>query len=100
MSRRRSRARTTRRRRLPLFVAGLLALAGVATGLVFWLRPATPAVAVDADAPGRLIASQPTVDLGRVPFDVMKEARFELANTGGSEVRLTGRPQVKMLEGC
>jgi hypothetical protein len=40
------------------------------------------------------------VDLGRVPFDKLAEARFDLANTGGDTVRLIGAPRVRMLEGC
>jgi hypothetical protein len=57
-------------------------------------------IATQPGSPGRLVASQPTVDLGRVPFDVLAEARFELTNTGGDTVRLVGAPRVRMLEGC
>jgi hypothetical protein len=73
-------------------VAGLAAL--------LWAQTPSREVATDASAPGRLVALQPTVDLGRVPFDRMTEARFELDNTGGDVVRLVGAPKVRMLEGC
>jgi hypothetical protein len=72
--------------------------AGVA-GL-FWTQAASREVVADPSAPGRLVAARPTVDLGRVPFDRMTEARFELDNTGGDVVRLVGAPKVRMLEGC
>jgi hypothetical protein len=55
---------------------------------------------VDVAAPGRLVASQSTVDLGLVPFDVMKEARFELANAAGAVVRLADKSKGRMLQGC
>src|SRR5262249_49768541 len=49
---------------------------------------------------GRLVASEATVNLGRVPFDTLAEARFELSNSGAETVRLVGPPRVRMLEGC
>ncbi len=55
---------------------------------------------IDPSAPPRLLARQATVDLGRVPFERLAEARFELVNTGGGIVRLVGAPTVRMLEGC
>jgi hypothetical protein len=73
-------------------------LVGVAAFLL--LQPTARRVATGPDAPGRLVATEPTVDLGRVPFDQMVEARFTVANTGGETVRLTGAPKVQMLEGC
>jgi hypothetical protein len=72
--------------------------AGVAA--LFWAQTPNREVTTDSAAPGRLVAEQPTVDLGRVPFDRMTEARFELDNTGGDIVRLVGAPKVRMLEGC
>ena len=53
-----------------------------------------------AAASGSLVAKSSTVDLGRVPFDVQAEGRFELVNTGAQPVRLLDPPQVTMLEGC
>ena len=50
--------------------------------------------------PGRLVALQPTVDLGRVPFDREVEARYVLENTGDRQVRIVAAPVVKTLEGC
>jgi len=81
-------------------VIGSLVALVVGTVAFIWLQPASRQIAVDSGAPGRLVASSATVDLGQVPFDQMGEAHFELANTGGSMVRLTGAPTVKMLEGC
>jgi hypothetical protein len=49
---------------------------------------------------GGLVARSGVVDLGRVPFDVQAEGRFELVNTGAQPVKVLGPPQVKMLEGC
>jgi hypothetical protein len=81
---------------------GVGAVAVLALGLltILWLRPDPARVPADAGTPGRLVASTATVDLGRVPFDELVEAHFELANTGGGTVRLTGKPKVQMLEGC
>jgi hypothetical protein len=61
--------------------------------------PATPASSNGASA-GVLVAKSATVDLGKVPFDVQAEGRFDLVNSGSQPVRLVGAPQVKMLEGC
>lgn len=82
-----------------LVIAGLLTLV-LAVVAFFWLRPTPQGVAADLDAPGRLVATEATVDLGRVPFEQMVEARFTVSNTGGEVVRLTGAPKVRMLEGC
>jgi hypothetical protein len=87
--------------RRPLLALGALLLLGLGALAVWAVRPAEPpAPVVDASAPGRLVAAQPVVDLGRVPFSRRAEARFELVNTGGAPVALTGRPKVTMLEGC
>ncbi len=61
--------------------------------------PATPPVSGGASA-GVLVAEAATVDLGKVPFDVQAEGRFDLVNSGSQPVKLVGAPQVKMLEGC
>ncbi len=60
----------------------------------------TPAAAPAAGASGGLLARSSTVDLGRVPFDKMVEARYELTNTSARAIKLTAPPGVKMLEGC
>jgi hypothetical protein len=61
--------------------------------------PATPASSGGTSA-GVLVANSATVDLGKVPFDVQAEGRFDLVNSGSQPVKLVGAPQVKMLEGC
>src|SRR5215212_4405055 len=76
----------------------LAAVGGAAVLLV--AGGARPVGQVDPGTSGRLVATQPTIDLGQVPFDKPTEARFELANTGGETVRLVGAPKVRMLEGC
>jgi hypothetical protein len=95
-------ARRSRRapRTLALTVL-LVALVAIAAGAVLVVSSTTPdAVPIDPTAPGRLVTDQSTVDLGRVAFDRLAEARFELVNTGGETVRLVGGPHVRMLEGC
>lgn len=80
---------------------------GLATLLVLVLSacsnaasvPATPATSGRASA-GVLVAKSATVDLGKVPFDVQTDGRFDLVNSGSQPVKLVGAPQVKMLEGC
>lgn len=85
--------------RIPLLlIAGVVVVVALAA-FVMWPR-AEAEVAADPSAPARLVATNPAVDLGRVPLDVPVEARFALVNTGGHEVRLIGRPTVKTLEGC
>lgn len=99
-----SHTKRSSRRRLPvsaLVLAGLMILltaVGV-VGVLYFGREGRP-VATEPGAPGRLVAAQPTIDLGRVPFDKLVEARFELTNSGGDTVRLVGAPRVRMLEGC
>jgi hypothetical protein len=84
-----------------LFLAVLFVLlTAVGAGAVLVYGHRSRPVATEPGAPGRLVASQTTVDLGRVPFDKPAEARFDLANTGGATVRLIGPPRVRMLEGC
>ncbi|MBI3978479.1 MAG: hypothetical protein HY331_09870 [Chloroflexi bacterium] len=61
---------------------------------------ATGQPAVDANTPGRLVASTEVVDLGRVPFDREVQARYELVNAGGRPIKLIAAPEVKTLEGC
>lgn len=97
------RRRSTRRESVnpvPVLIGLAIVLATLGAAGVLLLGRGTPPVATEPGAPGRLVASQATVDLGRVPFDKQVEARFELANTGGETVRLVGAPRVRMLEGC
>jgi hypothetical protein len=83
-------------------LAGLVAAFAAIGALAFLLLAdsSAPSVPSEAGAPGRLVTSQSTIDLGQVPFDKLAEARFELGNTGGGTVRLVGAPRVRMLEGC
>ena len=98
---RRAHNRERRRSRSRTFLLLAMVVALTAGGAVlFWMQMPMREVANDASVPGRLVAEQPTVDLGRVPFDQLIEARFELDNTGGDVVRLVGAPRVRMLEGC
>jgi hypothetical protein len=83
---------------LTVLLVGFIAIAAGAVLVVS--RTTADAVPIDPTAPGRLVTDQATVDLGRVAFDKLAEARFELANTGGDTVRLVGAPHVRMLEGC
>ena len=83
-----------------LLVLGLAVALGIGAGALLWAPRTSREVATDSSAPGRLVAEQPSVDLGRVAFDRMTEARFDLDNTGGDVVRLVGAPKIRMLEGC
>jgi hypothetical protein len=89
-------SRLTRRRLIATASAFGLALAAACSTPA----GAPPASGLDGDTTGGLVARTATVDLGRVPFDVQAEGRFELVNTGSRLVKLTAAPQVKMLEGC
>ena len=99
MPRRSRRTRVQSHTRSFLVITALMTMV-VGVAAFFWLQPGSQRVAADPTAPGRLIADEATVDLGRVPFDRMVEARFTVANTGGDVVRLVGAPKVQMLEGC
>lgn len=95
--------RTTNRdpiRPVLVLVILLVLLTVVGVGGVLVYGRGTRSVATEPGAPGRLVASQTTIDLGRVPFDKLAEASFDLVNTGGDTVRLVGAPRVRMLEGC
>lgn len=108
--RRRNARRPRRESWGPLLFTGAGLAAVLLVGvIVLWPRPqpvsqtTSPnpiSLAVDPPTPGRLAAAAATVDLGRVPFDQTAEARYELVNTGGRDVRLVGKPTVKTLEGC
>ena len=101
MSRQSRRARSRARGRGRVFLMlGLVVALTAGLAALIWAQTPYRVVATDSSAPGRLVAEQPAVDLGRVPFDRMTEARFELGNTGGDVVRLVGAPKVRMLEGC
>lgn len=63
--------------------------------------PAGPVVPPAEGRPGAgLVPRQTSIDLGRVPFDIIAEGQFELTNTDIRPVRLLGSPDVRMLEGC
>ena len=98
---RRARSRARRRGRGWVFlVLGLVVVLAAGAAALVWTQTPSREVATDSSAPGRLVAEQLTVGLGRVPFDRMTEGRFDLDNTGGDIVRLVGAPKVRMLEGC
>ncbi len=61
--------------------------------------PASPPPTQGAQT-GGLVARAASVDLGRVPFNVQAEGRFELVNTSARPVKLAVPPKVTMLEGC
>ena len=95
------KSRTSRQVSVPLLAGVAIALTAIGIlAVLMTVQGAAPKISADQGAPGRLETSQPTIDLGRVPFDKLAEARFELANTGGDTVRLVGTPRVRMLEGC
>ncbi|MFN8637753.1 MAG: hypothetical protein U0893_28200 [Chloroflexota bacterium] len=97
------RSRSRQRRPLLRWIVGGLTVAGavLAIALGFGLaRQSAEPVAFDPNASGRLVGRQTLVDLGRVAFDTPTEARFDLENSGGTVVRLTAPPRVRMLEGC
>ena|SRR5215216_262062 len=85
---------------LAVLAVATILLAAIGGAALLLAGGARPVGQIDPGTSGRLVATQPTIDLGQVPFDKPTEARFELANTGGETVRLVGAPKVRMLEGC
>ena len=85
----------------PLALLALLAAAcsPPATSLPSASAPKSADAVVSA-APAGLVAAIPSVELGRVPFDRMVEARYELTNVSAQTIKLTAPPEVTMLEGC
>jgi hypothetical protein len=61
--------------------------------------PAATAVGDQAPDQGG-VARNAIIDLGQVPFNQQSDAIFELTNTSGQPIHLTGAPTVQMLEGC
>jgi hypothetical protein len=61
---------------------------------------ATAGVVQTPSERGGLVAKNATIDLGPVPFNQQSDAIFELTNTSGQPIHLTGAPTVQMLEGC
>ncbi len=71
-----------------------------AVGLLLIAACSSPQATTPTGTGAGRIDPQPTaLDLGRVPFDAMTEARYELVNTGSGTVHL-GKPTVKLLSGC
>lgn len=98
---RRRRAAAWRWPRLDPKLLGLGALGlALLAAFLLWPRGESGAPPGSADLAGRLEARPALVDLGRVPFDRVAEARFELVNSGGQPVRLLEKPAVRVLEGC
>lgn len=102
MSGQRGRVRNSQRagKNRGVWLIGAAIVLVISLGTLAWMLTPGQTVATDPAAPGRLAVEQATVDLGRVPFDQLVEARFALGNTGGDIVRLVGAPRVRMLEGC
>lgn len=96
----RSTRRPVRRSIVPLFLLLAALVASAVIAVLALSGSAAQRATIDSSAPGRLVVSEPTIDLGRVQFDVLAEARFDLANTGADPVRLVGAPRVRLLEGC
>jgi hypothetical protein len=81
-------------------IAGTAAFIGLMSAAACSGPAPTAQPASGSGTSGGLVARAFSIDLGRVPFDVQAEARFELTNTSTRPVQLNGAPQVKMLEGC
>ena len=76
------------------------ALIALTLGACSTVPTAAPTSITRGSSSGVLVPKAVTVDLGKVPFDVQADGRFDLVNSGSQPVKLLSVPQVKMLEGC
>ncbi len=100
--------RAERRRRRPvgplvlIASGGLLLVAILAFALVN--RSATqsappPGFTPQAEGP-RIAVDREVMDFGKRPLDIPVEAVFRVRNVGSAPLRIQGRPQVEVVEGC
>ncbi len=92
-------------RRVPwtwLAVGGVVA-ALAAAGLLLLLasgpdgEPAADSVISGAP---RLAVDRTTIDEGYIQFDVPVRTTFRLSNVGDAPLKISGQPQVKLVQGC
>lgn len=81
---------------------GLLLVAILAFALVN--RSATqsapsPGFTPQAEGP-RIAVDREVMDFGKRPLDIPVEAVFRVRNVGSAPLRIQGRPQVEVVEGC
>ncbi len=95
----RARVLVARLRRSPSARRSIGPILAVAVLLLSAGCSSTPTAPDPGAGTGRVEAQPSALDLGRVPFDVMAEGRFELVNSGGSTIHL-GKPTVKTVSGC
>ncbi len=62
---------------------------------------ATPKPDSSSDKPApRLSVAKPSYDFGAIPFGKGVEAVFNYQNVGNAPLVLTGKPEVRVVEGC
>jgi hypothetical protein len=82
-----------------LGAAGLLVLlVGLALALRSPGQSSTSAPLVSGQP--KLVVDQERVDFGEVPINKKVKATFKLTNVGDQPLRITGQPQVRVVEGC
>ena len=87
-------------RRLAWLAIGGVVLALVAVGLWLLLRPQLEGRDVATDGKPRLVIDQTTVDEGYLRYDVPVRTTFRLSNAGDAPLKILGKPQVQLVQGC
>ena len=88
------------RRKIPAWlflVAGVVLIGAAAFGI--WVVMQTPARTGSGIGP-QLAVSQERIELGKVPFNQMVQAQFQIKNTGDQALTLDASDPVRAIEGC
>ena len=86
---------------MPLIVAGVGGLILAVAALVLATGKGSPAGYVPEYTGGaRLALDQDTFDYGDVKLNTTITTDVEISNVGDATLRITGTPQVQVLEGC
>jgi len=92
-------------RRVPwtwLAVGGVLAALAAAGVLLLLTSSSDGEAAADIQVGGapRLAVDRTTIDEGHIQFDVPVRTTFRLGNAGDAPLKISGQPQVQLVQGC
>jgi hypothetical protein len=85
-----------------LAVGGVVAALAAAGLLLLLASDSDGEAAADIQVGGtpRLAVDRTTIDEGYIQFDVPVRTTFRLSNVGDAPLKISGQPQVKLVQGC